>query len=216
MCHERQSSTVYLPCEIEFWPQNNSMINIDIEWYRTRQEPEPGGNERGTMIDEYTLFGGSIRQYRHFLVISNFNSSSKGYYWCQIVVNNVSLSPSPYGYISTPCALQDVMCEIDPPLCAHNMSAQYHSMAYANTSGCSLEDSSTILPTVITTTSQTDHDTESSIPIAEIVSSIAVLIILFLLTIILILSIVYIKKYKSQSKPINRLGKYHNNYGKFY
>ena len=68
-----------------------------------------------------------IRQYG--LGILRFNSSDRGYYWCQIVVNNVSLSPSPYGHICSPCStFLDVICNVDQPICAQNTRAQY--MAY--------------------------------------------------------------------------------------
>ena len=106
-----------------------------------------------------------IKQY--MLGVQRFNSSDRGYYWCQMVVNNnISLSPSPYGYIySSQCTFLDVTCTINPPLCAHNMNTRY--MARKNVSRCSLEDFSSIIPTSTTTmpqivTMSSIHTTETA------------------------------------------------------
>ena len=86
-----------------------------------------------------------IRQY-FFLGISKFNSSDRGYYWCQMVVNNVSLSPSPYGHINdSHCTVQNVTCNVDQPICAQNTRAQY--MAFRQVNGCFLINFNTISPT---------------------------------------------------------------------
>ena len=95
-----------------------------------------------------------IMIWQYVLGISNFNTSDRGYYWCQIVVNNVSLSPSPYGYISSSqCTFLDVTCTIDSPICAYNMSTQYN-IAHTNGSSCSLGDFSNIIPIRTATMSQ--------------------------------------------------------------
>lgn len=79
---------------------------------------------------------------RSFLEIANFNNmSDRGNYWCQIVVNNTSLPPSPYGYIySSDCTLFDVTCTMSPPLCAQNLTTQQmaHTQGIGN---CTLENS---------------------------------------------------------------------------
>ena len=85
----------------------------------------------------------SIRQY--WLGISKFNSSDRGYYWCQMVVNNVTLPPSPYGHIHSQCLLHDVICNIDQPICVQDTRAQH--MAFRQVNGCFLINFNTISPT---------------------------------------------------------------------
>ena len=99
----------------------------------------------------------AIRQYG--LGILNFNSSDRGYYWCQMMVNNVSLSTSPYGHIySTQCNIFDVTCTTNgvPRLCAHDMALNGQYMAHTKFNGtsCSLEKLSINIPTSTTTMSR--------------------------------------------------------------
>ena len=74
-----------------------------------------------------------IRQY--YLGIPRFSSSDRGYYWCQMVVNNVSLSPSPYGHIHSRCIFADTICSPNQPICAHNLSGiRFMAHALSNSS----------------------------------------------------------------------------------
>ena len=155
--------------------------------------------------------GTSIRQY--FLGILRFNSSDRGYYWCQMVVNNMTLSPSPYGYFNdSQCPVQNVTCNLDQPLCAQNTRAQY--MAFRQENGCSLINvtgniiwptrETTVSPVVTSsiTTLDITNVTMSSFPTTEVTSAIVAGIILLVLTIIVILSIIYVKKHRSESELI--------------
>ena len=160
-CHgDNQTSTVSLVCEIEYQPLNNTS-NIEVRWYRTRDE-ESAGITGETLIDgtKYIIIDppinpqSPIRQYT--LGILNFSNSDRGYYWCQLFVNNVPLSPSPYGYIhSLQCTvtLFDVTCAMDSQLCAHDMVLNGRYMALNNGPGtnCSLEQFSIIVPASTTT-----------------------------------------------------------------
>ena len=149
-----------LVCEVQYWPLNNSN-NIEVKWYRSRSE-ESAGIEGEILIDDMhhnppmiSVNQTFIKQYT--LGVLNFNSSDRGYYWCQLVVNNVSLSPSPYGYIySSQCSFLDTDCNIDQPLCAQNIRVRY--MAHRQVNGtdnyCSLEQAINITPAGTATMSQ--------------------------------------------------------------
>ena len=63
-----------------------------------------------------------------------FNSHDRGYYWCQMVVSNVSLSPSPYGYIRSRCIRADTICSPNQLICGHNLSG-LRFMAHAQGNG---------------------------------------------------------------------------------
>ena len=137
-----QTATVSLVCEVQYWPLNNSN-DIEVKWFKSRSE-ESAGKEGELLIDEnkYREFGlTSVNQsfIRYILGILNFNSSDRGYYWCQISVNNVSLSPSPYGHIySSQCSFLDTICNIDQLLCAQNLSLRFMAHRQVNGSNCSL------------------------------------------------------------------------------
>ena len=124
-----------LVCEVQYRPLNSS-DSIEVRWYRSRDE-ENAGREGEILndVNKYQQSNGDptpvnqtfMRQY--LLGILQFSSSDRGYYWCQMVVNNVSLSPSPYGHIYGPqCFLRATTCIIDQFICAQNTHAQY--MAY--------------------------------------------------------------------------------------
>ena len=162
------------------------------------------------------------------LGILRFNSSDRGYYWCQMVINNVSLSPSPYGHFNhSQCTYLDAICHTDQLICAQNTRVQYMAIRRENDS-CSLVEFNNISPTGTTTLSQEVTITNflttleivtvmvpkfpateitivtmSFFPTIEVISAIVAGIILFMLTILVVLSIVYIKKCKSQSKLNN-------------
>ena len=92
------------------------------------------------------------------LTLLNFNATrDTGYYWCQLVVNNESLSPSPYGYIySTDFALLDYTYNTrDQPLCAQNSTVM---QARSNEVKCTSEYT-TISPT---TSDNGDADTAAT------------------------------------------------------
>ena len=117
----------------------------------------------------------------YFLGISlRFNSSDRGYYWCQMVVNNLPLSPSPYGHINdSQCPIQNVTCNIDQPLCAQNIRAQY--MAFRQINGCSLKYHQPHQIVVVYDTSQSsNNDSLATVYPAGIVTGL--ILILSLLT----------------------------------
>ena len=226
-CHTTtQTRTVTLTCEVEYWPLNNSN-SIEVRWYRSRDEETAGINGASEIMVDDTKYDrilpmnpkASILQY--ILAILNFNSADRGYYWCQMVVNNISLPASPYGFISSSqCIFLDITCTIDPPLCAHNIGARY--MAHkGNSTSCLLKDfNNSILTTrsqIFTTSSFPTTDivtitmssfattevapvTTSSFPTTVVVSTIVALIIPLALTILVVSSIIYVTKHKSPSK----------------
>ena len=157
VCHgTNQTTTVTLLCEVEYRALNSSDI-IEVRWYRSRDE-ETAGIEGEVLNNEnkYQQFNSDLRQVnqtfitQYILGILRFNSSDRGYYWCQMVVNNVTLSPSPYGHIHSQCTFLDVTCDIDQPICAQNTRTQY--MAYKMPSNISYN---CILQKFVTSTSRT-------------------------------------------------------------
>ena len=198
-----QTTTVTLLCEVEYRFPNRS-YKIEVNWYRSKDE-ETAGIEGKILndVNKYQQSNGNptpvqvnqtfIRQY--LLGILRFNSSDRGYYWCQIVVNDESLSPSPYGHIHRPqCILQNAICDIDQPICAQNSHAQY--MALRQVNSCLLVKYNNIS----TRTTDTANITMSSFPTIEVASAIVAVIVLLTFTIIVVLSIVYVKKHRSESE----------------
>ena len=142
-----RTTTVGLICEVEYRALNSSDDIIEVRWYRSRDEEATGiAGELLNDTNKYQQFRGDSRLTNqtfirlYYLGILRFNSSDRGYYWCQMVVNNESLSPSPYGHLNAGylCSLQDTICSIHPPICAQNTHTQY--MAYGNGSYCSLQE----------------------------------------------------------------------------
>ena len=119
------------------------------------QKVDAGGNQRG--MRNKTMIWSGLR----------FNNSDWGYYWCQMIVNNVTLSPSPYGYIyhSQCVPLDAAICSLHQPICAHSLSG-LQFMAYANSShNCILREF------YVATTSRTASRNSSSILINDISQS---------------------------------------------
>ena len=139
---------VFLICEVHYQPSNN-FTNVEVKWYRSTREETAGNKGENIIVGDgkYDIFLSKnlskvdvfIKQY--VLVIRNFNvSEDGGYYWCQIVVNNISLSPSPYGHInSQPCSFL-ASCFLDHPLCAHNSTLQLEAYIQPNGTNCNLQD----------------------------------------------------------------------------
>ena len=203
-----QTTTVTLVCEVQYWSLNSS-DSIQVRWYRSRDEETAGIEGKILYYDEIKYQQSNSTQTRenqtiigqYVLGILRFNSSDRGYYWCQMVVNNVSLSPSPYGHINgSQCTALDAICEIDQPICAQNTCAQY--MALKKVNGCLLMKFSNISSTRTTTISSMATKDIASFPTAEVASAIVAGIILLVLTIIVVSSIIYVKKHRSESELI--------------
>ena len=120
------TTTVTLTCTVQYWLDINS-ASVEVKWYRSTNEQTAGieGESLNSAFVSYIISSDSSDNnnitIRHdFLQITNFNINDIGYYWCQMVINNVSLPPSPYGYIYSPdCRLIDVTCDMrSQPLCA--------------------------------------------------------------------------------------------------
>ena len=94
------------------------------------------------------------------LQLIKFNLSNVGYYWCQIVVNNETLPPSPYGYIySNQCILFDVTCNVSgQPLCAHTSTSRQMAHTMLNGQNCTLENSDITNNSTITTVTLPEMD----------------------------------------------------------
>ena len=102
-----------------------------------------------------------IRQYT--LGILRFNSSDRGYYWCQMVVNNMLLSPSPYGHIyRSQCAPLNTICSLNQPICAHNLNGlQFIAYALTNSSyNCFLQEFHAARNTASTVVYDTSQSTD--------------------------------------------------------
>ena len=173
-CHgPPQSTIVTLFCDVEHQPQN-SIDNIEVRWYRSRVEETAGINGE-ILIDDAKYDRGApvnlqAATLKYGLGILRFNSSDRGYYWCQLVVNNITLSPSPYAYIySLQCNSLETMCIIDPPLCAQNniMVMQYNIMALQNGSrtSCSLKNFSNTLTNTATMSQTVNIPTTETVAI---------------------------------------------------
>ena len=141
MCSRSVSdSTVHLICEVQYLLCDN-ITNIEVNWYRTMREDTAGmeGERLTSVTSSYRwtqVTNSTIATELFLLEIRNFSATSDtGYYWCQLVVNNVSLSPSPYGYIySSDCVLQDYVYDTrNQPLCAQNLTV---FQAWSNEERC--------------------------------------------------------------------------------
>ena len=151
------STTLTLACGIEYW-LSDSTIDVEVKWYRSRSEQTAG-------IEGETLFPLELKKDMNFinteLKISNFNDNDRGYYWCQIVANNVSLPPSPIGYInSSHCTVAEVTCDRKlQPLCAQLLIQRLMARKQRNEIGCSLD---TVTDSRITTTSDLVTDSDNN------------------------------------------------------
>lgn len=156
------STTASVVCEVEYWVDDD-YTNVEVKWYRKTSEHTVSLKYTAVVMPA-SLSINTTAIVTFILEVPNFNVSDRGNYWCQIVVNNTSLSPSPYGYIySSDCSLFDVTCTMSPPLCAQNLTA--HQLAHTQGIGtCTLENSdnnnndnnSTITRSGTTTMSWTD------------------------------------------------------------
>ena len=142
------TTTVTLTCTVQYWLDINS-ANVEVKWYRSTNEQTAGieGENLNSAFVSYIISSDSsdnnnITIRRYLLQITNFNISDIGYYWCQMVINNVSLPPSPYGYIYSPdCALIDITCDMrSQPLCALNITSQLTAHTQSNVTNCILEN----------------------------------------------------------------------------
>lgn len=145
-------------CEIQYQKTDN--ISVEVHWYRSRTiqaagvEGEYLNNMYMVMPNPAQSVDNTTTSMFSQLSITTFNNlSDSGFYWCQIVVNNVSLHPSPCGYIDTSyCTLLDVICNRrDQPLCAQNISSHLtaHRLSDVSDKNCSLEDSYSIISSKI-------------------------------------------------------------------
>ena len=197
-----------LICEVQYRALNSS-DSIEVRWYTSRDE-ENAGREGEILndVNKYQQSNGDptpvnqtfIRQY--LLGILRFSSCDRGYYWCRMVVNNVSLSPSPYGHIRSLCLLNDTICDIDQPFCAQDTHAQ--CMALKQVNGCSLIQFSNVSPTRSTfPVTDITTATMSGFATTKVASAIVAGIILLTFTIIIIVSsVIYVKKHRSESELI--------------
>lgn len=139
--------TVALTCEVQYRDSANN-TNVEVNWYRSTNE-KAAGIEGERLNPTYVLnplpeINDTVTIRLYFLEITQFDVSDIGYYWCQIVVNTVSLPPSPYGYIHSPdCVLLDVTCNRTiQPLCALNITSRImaHTSTQSDRTSCTLEN----------------------------------------------------------------------------
>ena len=138
------TAVVNLVCSIHYW-LDTMLTNVELKWYRSTREETAGtrgeniiDRSRGGKYDITPVQSNNV--ITSFLVIANFNvSEDGGYYWCQIVINNISLSPSPYGSINNhPCTSQ-ASCRLDQPLCEHN-STELKAYIQRDKTHCTLQN----------------------------------------------------------------------------
>ena len=124
---------------------SDNQTDVQVEWYRSRDEQTAGieiENLTHTHISIHSsgnFNSTTFIQYR--LDIKNFSDSDRGYYWCQMVVNNTALPPSPYGYInSSKCTLTEATCYVmNEPLCAQNLTLHHMAVTEQNGLTCKIE-----------------------------------------------------------------------------
>ena len=127
---------------------SDNITDIEVNWYRSMREDTAGmDGERvtGMTYRQNPRTNSNITTELFMLAIQNFNATiDTGYYWCQLVVNNVPLSPSPYGYIySSDFTLLDYKYDTtDQPLCAQNSTVMH---ARSSKENCTSENT-TISP----------------------------------------------------------------------
>ena len=149
-------TTVTLVCEVQYWLSDAS-IDVEVMWYRSKSEQSAGTDgERLFSANPSTspsMNNDTTTNLQSILLIMDFGISDIGYYWCQMVVNNETLPPSPYGYIySTRCVLQDVTCNMaNQPLCANTSTSRKIAHTVVNSTNCTLEDSNVTNYSVTTT-----------------------------------------------------------------
>ena len=148
-------TTVTLACDVQYWLSDPS-IDVEVMWFRSEYEQNVG--IKGEKLSTYATTSPSINNdnttnLQSFLLIMNFGISDIGYYWCQMVVNNETLPPSPYGYIySNHCVLQDVTCNMaNQPLCAHTSTSQQMAHTMLNGQNCTLVDPNITIDGITTT-----------------------------------------------------------------
>ena len=132
---------------MQYW-LGDSETNVQVKWYRSRDE-QIAGRIEGENIKHTDISGqttvktNSVTTMQYGLQIKNFSNSDIGYYWCQMVVNNTALPPSPYGYIHSPqCSLTETTCNVrSQPLCAQNLTVGLCHMAMTEQNGmnCTIE-----------------------------------------------------------------------------
>ena len=137
--------TVTLVCEVQYWLSDAS-ISVEVMWFRSKNE-QNAGIEGERLVSYYTSTSPSMNNdnttnLQSFLLIMDFGMSDRGYYWCQMVVNNETLPPSPYGHIySNQCSLFERTCYLtDHLICAHTSTSQQMAYKLANGINCTLED----------------------------------------------------------------------------
>ena len=137
------TTTVILTCTVQYWLD----ANVEVKWYRSTNEQTAGieGERLNYTFVSYisdSSDNNNITVKHYFLQVTNFNISDIGHYWCQMVINNVSLPPSLYGYIYSPdCALIDITCDMrSQPLCALNITSRLTAHTQSNETNCILEN----------------------------------------------------------------------------
>ena len=127
------------------YQRSDNQTDAEVKWYRSRDEQTAGIEiENLTHTPITVLLSGNVSsrtfmQYR--LDIKNFSESDRGYYWCQMVVNNAALPPSPHGYINSPkCTLTETTCNVmNQPLCAQKLTLRHMAMSEQNRITCTIE-----------------------------------------------------------------------------
>ena len=130
---------------MQYW-LGDSETNVQVKWYRSRDE-QIAGRIEGENIKHTDISGqttvktNSVTTMQYGLQIKNFSNNDIGYYWCQMVVNNTTLPPSPYGYIHSPqCSLTEMTCNIrNQPLCAQNLTLRHMAVSEQNGMNCTIE-----------------------------------------------------------------------------
>ena len=161
-----------------------------MRWYRSKSEQSAG--IEGVRLTHTHLSGPatsnnlSIIQYD--LDISR-STSNQGYYWCQMIVNNDPLPPSPFGFInSSHCTAteSEVTCDFrNRPLCAQNMTSRFMAHTQHGRLNCMIE---AVIDGRVTTGSVNTALSNNNDNLFVIGISLGIVIILSLLLIVVLLS----------------------------
>ena len=183
------SLTLTLACDVQYW-LSDSTTNVEVKWYRSKSEQSAG--IEGERLNHAHISGpvtsNNVTFIQYGLEISR-STSDQGYYWCQMIVNNDPLPPSPFGFInSSHCTQAEVTCDLrNRPHCAQNLSSRL--MAQKKGVNCSI---ATFDDSRITTMSLSNSVTKNNrhlqysigIPVGTVL---LILIMLFILTALLFL-----------------------------
>ena len=102
---------------------SDSVASLRVQWYRSESGQLTGTDAElidsisaaaaGQVFDQGPV-AGLVRLQSNTIVLYNLTSEDSGYYWCQIVVNDTCLQPSPPGLIEFTTTASNNNCNSAP------------------------------------------------------------------------------------------------------